>query len=197
MKELSLKSTWAAFLVLAATVPACRLTDSGDEPGRGNVPEPTNRQEAARLEREGHSFEVAQSPAWVNDPRPAPTLPVGWTQVGRKKFRIGRAPTLTDEGDLRALLKKRAAAKAVRLRGTLERCGDIHFMRPAGKQSREMVLMVKTPLEDPRDLPGEVVVEGELIVAPKQLTHARLTCGAAHNSPALLVAQTVITSRRP
>ena len=61
----------------------------------------------------------------------------------------------------------------------------------------KMVLMVKTPLKEPREIPGEVVVEGELTDAPKQMIHARLTCGAAHHSPALLVAGTVITSRRP
>ena len=177
---------------------ACRSSDTESAPGV--VPEAKNRREAAKLERQGHSFEVANPPAWVNDPRPPSVIPSQWQQVGRKSFRLGKAPQLSEDQDLLALLNKPAPldGKVVRVRAKLQRCGDIYLMRPTGKANApKRVLMVQLPLKDPRDIPGDVVVEGKLSVDLKQLTNARLSCGAAHHSPALLVADTVITSRRP
>jgi len=190
----------AATVVLAAGAGACRFSDGDSASGRSALPEPKNRQEAAELERKGHSFEVVNPPAWVNDPRPPAALPSEWIRVGRKKYRLGKALRLSEDGDLLALLRKPAQQKdkVVRLRAALIRCGDIHLMRPAGAaKAPGLVLMVQLPLKDPRDIPGQPVVEGKLTVEPRQLTNARLSCGAAHHSPALLVADTVITSRRP
>ena len=195
-----MKHIWAAILVLAVGGVACRSSDTGSASARGVVPEANNRQEAARLERQGHSFEVANPPAWVNGPRPPSAVPSEWLQVGRKSYRLGKAPQLSEDLDLLALLNKPAPldGKVVRVKAKLHRCGDIFLMRPSGKtNAQKQVLMVQLPLRDPRDIPGEAVVEGKLSVDSKQLTNARLSCGAAHHSPALLVADTVITSRRP
>lgn len=195
-----MKYAWTALLVLVMGAAACRSPDPGSESARGNLREPGGRQEAAELERKGRSFEVANPPAWVNNPRPPSGRPLEWVQVGRTKYRLGGAPQLPRDGDLLALLQKPAPheGKVVRVRARLHRCGDLHLMRPAGRaEAPELVLMVNLPQKDLGTIPGESVVEGKLTVKPIQLNNARSSCGAAHHSPALLVADTVIASRRP
>lgn len=185
-------------MVLVAGTCSCRFSEA--ESGAKSLPEPKNRKEAAALERKGHNFEVANPPAWVNDPPPPAALPSRWKQVGRKKYLLGRPPRLSEDRDLLSLLQKPRplGGKVVRVRAKIQKCGDIYIMRPSSKtDSPRLVLMVKLPQEDPAEIQGEAMVEGTLSVEPKQLTHARLSCGAAHHSPALLVADTVITSRKP